>query len=203
MHRLPRLVGRKRAGRFKHTGIFLHDPVHAGGKKLQGLIRSKSRIGSESNQESMLFLCLICFRQLAVLSPRVLPCVCYTTSRHSRLLSKPLGLHVKQCGITSWKLHRTTSLSRVSRPEIGFLHSTVQVIHTWLLLTLHNQKCKLFYKKGNCGTEPKLHNRTVLIHFLSVRWIGVGQARDAVIDRQRESQKCKFRTSKSICMKKQ
>ena len=27
MHWLPRSVGRKRAGKFKHTGIFSHDPV--------------------------------------------------------------------------------------------------------------------------------------------------------------------------------
>ena len=27
VHWLPRSVGRKRAGRFKHAGIFLHDPV--------------------------------------------------------------------------------------------------------------------------------------------------------------------------------
>ena len=27
MHWLPRSVGRKRAGKFKHAGIFSHDPV--------------------------------------------------------------------------------------------------------------------------------------------------------------------------------
>ena len=27
MHWLPRSVGRKRAGKFKHAGIFLHNPV--------------------------------------------------------------------------------------------------------------------------------------------------------------------------------
>ena len=27
MHWLPRSVGRKRVGKFKHAGIFLHDPV--------------------------------------------------------------------------------------------------------------------------------------------------------------------------------